>query len=138
VAPLPNIGGTQAAWAGSHQFVLPKLKTPDQNKSTAARVFVNYVSQKSLEWAKGGQVPARKQVRESAEFKALPEQAALAQQIDYVRYPPSVPGIGDAFNALNTAINEAVLLRKEPAKALSDASARADKILEANRKKYGA
>jgi multiple sugar transport system substrate-binding protein len=138
VAPLPNIGGEKAAWAGSHQFCLPKLKTPDQNKSTAARVFVNYVSQKSLEWAKGGQVPARKQVRESAEFKALPEQAALATQIDDLHFPPPVPGIGDALAELNKAVNEAVLLKTEPAKALSDAAARADKILEANRKKYGA
>ncbi len=138
VAPLPNIGGTKAAWAGSHQFCLPKLKTPDQNKSTAARVFVNYVSQKSLEWAKGGQVPARKQVRESAEFKALPEQAALATQIDDLHFPPPVPGIGDALAELTKAVNEAVLLKTEPAKALADAATRSDKILEANRKKYGA
>ncbi|TWD80638.1 multiple sugar transport system substrate-binding protein [Kribbella amoyensis] len=138
VAPIPNIGGTNAAWAGSHQFCLPKLKTPDENKSTAARVFVNYVSQKSLEWAKGGQVPARKQVRESAEFKALPEQASLATQIDDLHFPPPVPGIGDALAELNKAVNEAVLLKAEPGKALADAAARADKILEANRKKYGA
>jgi multiple sugar transport system substrate-binding protein len=137
VAPLPNIGGKKAAWSGSHQFVLPKLKTPDQNKSTAARVFVNYVSQKSIEWARGGQVPARKQVRESADFKALPEQAALATQVDDLHFPPPVPGIGDALTELNKAVNEAVLLKTEPAKALSDAAARADKILEANRKKYG-
>ncbi|MGH3463672.1 MAG: ABC transporter substrate-binding protein [Kribbellaceae bacterium] len=137
VAPLPNIGGTKAAWAGSHQFCLPRLKTPDQNKSTAARVFLNYVSQQSLEWAKGGQVPARRQIRESAEFKALPEQATLATQIDDLRFPPSVAGIGDAIAELNKAINEAVLLKTEPAKALGDAAARADKILEANRKKYG-
>ena len=100
-------------------------------------MFINWISQQSLEWAKGGQVPARKEVRESAEFKALPEQAALATQIDYVHYPPSVPGIGDALNAVTTAVNEAVLLRKEPAKALSDAVARTNQILEQNRKKYG-
>jgi multiple sugar transport system substrate-binding protein len=137
VAPLPNIGGTKAAWAGSHQFCLPKLKTPDANKSTAARVFLNYVSQHSLDWAKGGQVPARRQIRESADFKALPEQAALATQIDDLHFPPAVPGIGDAIGELEKAINEAVLLKKDPAKALSDAAARADKVLEANRKKYG-
>lgn len=137
VAALPNIGGTKAAWAGSHQFCLPRLKTPDQNKSTAARVFLNYVSQHSIDWAKGGQVPARRQVRESADFKALPEQSALAQQVDYLHFPPPVPGIGDAIAEFNKAINEAVLLKSEPAKALSDAAGRADKILEANRKKYG-
>ena len=137
VAPLPNIGGTKAAWAGSHQFCLPRLKTPDQNKSSAARVFLNYVSQHSIDWAKGGQVPARRQVRESAEFKALPEQSALAQQVDYLHFPPPVPGIGDAIHELELAINEAVLLKSEPAKALGEHAARADRILEANRKKYG-
>lgn len=138
VAAIPNIGGKPGAWSGSHQFCLPKLKTPDANKSTAARVFVNYVSQKSIEWAKGGQVPARKQVRESAEFKALPEQSALATQVNDLHFPPPVPGIGDALAELNKAVNEAVLLKTEPAKALSDAAGRSDKILEANRKKYGA
>ena len=39
--------------------MLPTLKTPDENKSIAARVFVNWISQQSLEWAKAGQVPAR-------------------------------------------------------------------------------
>lgn len=138
VAPIPNIGGKAGAWSGSHQFCLPKLKTPDANKSTAARVFVNYVSQKSIEWAKGGQVPARKQVRESAEFKALPEQSILATQVNDLHFPPPVPGIGDALAELNKAVNEAVLLKTEPAKALSDAAGRSDKILAANRKKYGA
>ncbi|BAL89640.1 putative ABC transporter substrate-binding protein [Actinoplanes missouriensis 431] len=136
-APVPQIGTQKAVWAGSHQFVQFKQRSQDDNKLTAGKVFINWISQKSLEWAKGGQVPARKDVRESAEFKALPAQAALAQQIDYVHYPPSVPGIGDALNTVVTAVNESVLLRKEPAKALSDAAAKADQILEQNRKKYG-
>src|SRR5215207_253697 len=62
VAAIPNIGGKPAAWAGSHQFVLPTLKTPDENKSIAARVFLNWTSQQSLQWAKAGQVPARNSV----------------------------------------------------------------------------
>ncbi|WP_157974158.1 ABC transporter substrate-binding protein, partial [Desertihabitans aurantiacus] len=137
VAPLPNIGGTPAAWAGSHQFVLPTMKTPDENKSRAARVFLNWISQQSLEWAKGGQVPARTSVRESAEFQALPEQAALAQQIDILHFLPPVAGIGDAMTEWDKAINEAVLGTKSPQAALSDAAGRATQVLEANAKKYG-
>lgn len=137
VAPLPNIGGQPAAWAGSHQFVLPVLKTPDDNKSQAARVFLNWISQQSLEWAKGGQVPARNEVRESPEFQELTEQAALATQIDDLHFPPAVPGIGDALAEWDKALNEAVLGQKKPDQALSDAAGRATKILEANKKKYG-
>ncbi|WP_199702751.1 ABC transporter substrate-binding protein [Jiangella rhizosphaerae] len=137
VAPLPNIGGTQAAWAGSHNFVLPRQRSADENKQQAARVFINWVSQQSLAWAEGGQVPARNSVRESAEFQALPEQSALAQQVDYLHFPPPVPGIGDVLADFNQAVNEAVLLTKEPAAALSEAADRASKKLEENRERYG-
>jgi multiple sugar transport system substrate-binding protein len=137
VAELPNIGGTPGVWAGSHQFVLPTLKTPDDNKSQAARVFLNWISQQSLEWAKAGQVPARNEVRDSAEFKALTSQATLGAQIDAVHFAPSIPGIQDAYLEWEKALNEAVLGTKQPQAALSDAAGRADKILQANKQKYG-
>jgi multiple sugar transport system substrate-binding protein len=137
VAPLPDIGGQKAAWAGSHQFVLPTSRTPDPNKQTAARVFLNWISQKSLEWAKGGQVPARNSVRESPEFKALKEQAILASQIDDLHFPPAVAGIGDAMPEFDKAVNAAILGGQDPQQVLSDAAARAQKILDANKKKYG-
>lgn len=137
VAVLPNIGGKPAAWAGSHQFVLPTLKSPDENKSTAARVFLNWISQQSVEWAKGGQVPARNSVRDSAEFKALTGQATLAAQINDLHFPPPVPGIGDAMAEWEKALNEAVLGTKAPQAALSDAAGRANKILTSNKQKYG-
>ena len=135
VAALPDIGGKKAAWAGSHQFVLPTLKTPDQNKSTAARVFINWISQKSLEWAKGGQVPARNEVRESAEFKALKEQATIGEQINDLHFPPALPGIGDALTEFNKGVTAAVN-GTDVQTAMSNAAGRADQILMANEKKY--
>ncbi len=137
VAPVPQIGTQPAVWAGSHQFVQYKQRGQDQNKLTAGKVFINFISQQSIEWAKAGQVPARKEIREGAEFKGLKEQAALGTQIDNVRFAPSVPGIPEALLAIDTGVNEAVLLRKPPAQALTDAANRANQILEQNRKKYG-
>ena len=136
-AALPNIGGKPAAWAGSHQFVLPTLKNADENKSTAARVFLNWISQQSVEWAKAGQVPARNSVRESPEFAALPVQSTLGAQINDLHFAPAVAGVGDAIEEWNKAVNEAVLGTKQPQAALSDAAGRADKILMANKQKYG-
>ena len=137
VAPVPQIGTQPAVWAGSHQFVQYKQRAQDQNKLTAGKVFINFISQQSIEWAKAGQVPARKEIREGADFKGLKEQAALGTQIDNVHFAPSVPGIPEALTAIDTAVNEAVLLRKPPAQALTDAANRANQILEQNRKKYG-
>ncbi|AGZ46189.1 ABC transporter substrate-binding protein [Actinoplanes friuliensis] len=137
VSALPTIGSQPAAWAGSHNFVQFKQRSQDQNKLQAGKVFINFISKQSIEWAKGGQVPARKEIRDGAEFKALPEQAAIGSQIDNLHFPPSVPGIPDAMATIDTAVNEAILLRKEPAKALADAAGKANQILEQNRKKYG-
>lgn len=138
VAPIPTIGGTPAAWAGSHQFVLPVRRDEDENKAVASRVFLNWISQQSLPWAEAGQVPARNEVRESAEFQALTEQNALASQIDHLVFLPSVPGIGDSMAEFDTALNEATLGGKDPQAALSDAAGRATRILEQNAERYGA
>lgn len=137
VSRLPNIGGQNACWAGSHQFVLPTQTSQDANKDIAARVFVNWISQKSIEWAKGGQVPARNSVRDSAEFKALTDQAELATQINYLHFPPPIAGIGDAGAEFDKAVNEITLAGKDPATTLNAAAERANKILAANVQKFG-
>lgn len=138
VRRLPRIGSVDAAWAGSHNFVLTKQKGTTDAQLEAAQVFVNWVSQQSAAWAVGGQVPARTSARESAEFTALAPQAAIAEQAEDLRFPPSIPGIGDAIGELYTALNEAVLLTKDPREALEDAAARADQVLADNRDRYGA
>ena len=48
-----------------------------------------------------------------------------------------IPGIGDVTALFYTAFNEAVLGTKTPQQALDDGVAKADKLLEDNRKKYG-
>ena len=90
-------------------------KAADENKAVASRVFLNWISQQSLEWAKAGQVPVRNTVRESAEFTALTEQATLAKQIDYLHFLPPVAGIGDAMAEWDKALNEAVHGHQGPA-----------------------
>jgi multiple sugar transport system substrate-binding protein len=138
VAPLPQIGDEQAAWAGSHQLVITRQASQNDDKLQAAKVFINWISEHSLEWAKGGQVPARNSVRNSAEFKALEHQPIFAQELGYVHFPPAVPGIGDAQLEMQTAVERAVLGKESPQEALDKAAQRANKLLEQNEKKYGA
>jgi multiple sugar transport system substrate-binding protein len=139
VTPVPQIGSEKGVWSGSHNFVIMNRTPPDENKQQAARVFINWVSQRSIEWAKAGQIPARNSVRESQEFQNLQEQSTLAQQVDYVTFVPPVPGIGDVQpTTFDQAVNEAVLLKKEPKTALDEAAARANQLLEENRQKYQA
>ena len=137
VAPLPQIGSTKGAWANSHNFTITQQRKTDNNKIAAAKVFINWLSQHSLDWAAGGQVPARKAVREDAGFKALTEVASLAPELDFAKFPPAAPGISDVIGLFYKGFNEAVLGKKAPKQALDDAATQANKMLEDNRKKYG-
>jgi multiple sugar transport system substrate-binding protein len=139
VVPVPQIGPEKGVWANSHNFVIMNKQPLDDNKVQASKVFINWISQRSIEWAKAGQVPARRSVRESQEFNALEEQAQLAQQVPYMHFVPPVPGIADVQTAtFELAVNEAILLKKEPKAALDEAARRADQLLEENRQKYQA
>lgn len=139
VSPLPQIGTEKGTWAGSHNFAIMNKRPLDENKVQASKVFINWISQKSIEYAKAGQIPARKSVRESQEFKNLEEQSALAEQLPYVHFMPAVPGIADVQpSTFDTAVNEAILLKTEPKPALDAAARRADQLLEENRQKYEA
>jgi len=138
-APLPQIGSEKGAWAGSHNFVIMNKRGQDPNKVAAAKVFINWVSQHSEEWAKAGQVPARNSVRESQAFESLKWQPVFAEEISYVNFTPPVPGIADVYTgSLDPAINEVVLLKKEPKAALDEAASKANQLLKENQEKYQA
>ena len=137
VSPLPQIGDEKAVWANSHNLVIMNKPNQDDNKLKAGQVFLNWISEHSIDWAKGGQVPARNSVRDSAAFKKLKYQSTLAEQVDYVHYPPAVPGIGDAQAEIDQLTQRALGLKQTPKAALDEGAKRANKILEDNRKKYG-
>jgi multiple sugar transport system substrate-binding protein len=138
-AALPTIGDKPAVWASSHNFVVTTQATKDKNKLEAARAFISYISERSIDWAKSGQIPARNSVRESAEFKDLKVQSTLAEQLPNVVFPPSVPGIGDVTTpTYETAVNEVILGKKPVKAALDEAAKKADAMLKANQQKYQA
>jgi multiple sugar transport system substrate-binding protein len=136
VSPLPQIGDEKAVWAGSHNMVIMRQPSANDNKLQAAQVFVNWISSHSIEWARAGQIPARNTVRNSKAFKGLEHQSTLAQQQDYVHFAPAVPGIGDAQLEMEQAVQRAVLMKQSPKQALDEAARKGDKLLEANKKKY--
>jgi multiple sugar transport system substrate-binding protein len=138
-AEVPKIFDQPAVWGSSHQFVVTSQAAKDKNKLQASSVFISWISEKSIEWAKSGQIPARNSARESAEFSALEVQSTLANQLDYVVFPPATPGIADVTApTFEQAVNLSVLGKAKPKEALESAAKKADAILEQNRQKYGA
>ena len=110
----------------------------DANKVSGAKVFINWLSEHSLDWAQGrpGAGPQgrprgrRVQGADRRSRRSAPE-------LEYAAFPPAVPGLGEVITTFYTAFNEAVLGKKPPKQALDDGVAKANKLLEDNRKKYG-
>ncbi len=138
IAPLPQIGEQQAFWANSHNFYVSTQATSDDNKYQAARVFIDWISRQSGEWAGAGMIPARTSVRES-EAVTGSVQAPIAEQIDNMRFLPPVPGLGDVqTQTLEIAVANAVLGKQSPDEALTEAADKATSLMEENLKKFGA
>ena len=135
---VPQIGPNPATWAGSHQFTLPTHGTIDPCKDAAAGIFIKYMLDNSVTWAKAGQIPASKSVRASEAFMAVEPQASIAPSIENAIFPPSVPGITDAFGPLGEAVGSLMNGTATDIQAtLDDSVSRANEILTQNRDTYG-
>lgn len=133
-APFPQIGSSNASWAGSHHFVFYKQKNADATKLAAAVKFAGYVSDHSLDWAKAGQVPARNSVRNSEEFKALKDVYGFAQGLDSAYFFPKTIYKADIFDNPNPPVMQSILTNKaKPEAALKDAVDKAKKAVAAKK-----
>lgn len=136
---IPQIGDQPAVWAGSHQFGLPTHSGGgDPCKDAGAGIFIKYALDNSVEWAKAGQIPASNTVRNGAAFKAVEPQASIAPSVESAFFPPSVPGITDAFAPLDEVVTAVMSGTQTDVKAaLDDAANRANQILTENKQNFG-
>jgi multiple sugar transport system substrate-binding protein len=136
---VPQIGPEMAVWAGSHQLTLPtQTGEADSCRDTAAGIFIQYLLDNSITWSRAGQIPASNSVRESSEFQNLAPQNAIGASVENAFFPPSVPGITDAFGPMGEAVSAVMSGEATDIQAaLDDAAQRANEILEENRRSYG-
>jgi multiple sugar transport system substrate-binding protein len=127
-APCPVFGKHPAVWADSHMLVMPKKL--DAKRRQAAWEFIKYLSDHSIEWAKGGQVPVRKSIIATPEFKKLQVQYQFSKELPYVVYMPRSVAVNQILPFEDAAV-EAVLNQIKPTDAaLSEADHRINSVLE--------
>jgi multiple sugar transport system substrate-binding protein len=126
-APVPQFGPVKASWAGSHLLCIPS--TSSRAKTEAAWKLIRYLSEHSLEWAEGGQVPARLSLLRSEAFKKMDAQAAVAEQLSYVHYEPFSTRATEITPFIDSAVNSALLGYQTPGEALEEANARISRVL---------
>jgi multiple sugar transport system substrate-binding protein len=136
-APVPQIGTQPAVWAGGPLLTFTKVQNVDTCKDTVSAMFYKHLIDNSVEWAKGGNIPANNKARDTAEFKALPH-AAVGPSVASPVFPPAIPGIGDAFAPLGTQVGAVLAGNATDIKAALDTAAeQANAILAENKKNYG-
>ena len=105
-APVPLLGSRPAVWAGSHNVCMrADLQGPELE---AAWRFVTFLSNNSLDWAQGGQVPVRKSLRGTPRFAGMEVQSQFAREIPYAVYLPRLPFIFEFQTEFNNAIEKAL------------------------------
>ena len=88
VAPFPTLGDQSATFALGHNFIIPLGQNDEALAADMA--FVRWFSENSLDWTKGGKVPASFTVLNSPEFADLTDQSMVASQLDTMRLPPTI------------------------------------------------
>ncbi len=136
--PVPQLGTVNAVWGGSHQLTVPVQTDEDPCRDTAIGIFIDYLLDNSVTWARAGQLPANNVVRASEEFAEVQPQADIAAgSAEYVFLPPSVRGITDAYAPLDEAIGALMSGNATDVQAeLDGAAERANQILEQNAELY--
>lgn len=136
-APLPTIGDQPATWGGSHQI---GFTTDDPTTQAAGAVWIKWLSENSIEWAKAGQVPARQSVRDDP---ALAEAAApisqVAESANIVVILPQIaalePALWDQFGPVIDAYLAGDVTDAQA--ALDEANARSQQVMDENVSTFG-
>ncbi|MFN3648207.1 MAG: ABC transporter substrate-binding protein [Armatimonadota bacterium] len=130
-APVPLVGTEKAVFADSHNLCLrADLEGPQLE---AAWRFLRFLSDHSLDWAEGGQIPVRQSLRATPRFASMTVQSAFARQIPYVTYFPRMTYILEFLREYNLAIELATRGRASASDALRGAEERVNRIIQRER-----
>ena len=133
-APIPTIGHHPGTLADSHTLCVRPGLSESQRK--AADRFITYLSKNSLRWAAAGQVPARRSVRATPEFKKLQVQSAFAEQIPNMLYMPRSTVIFELGLEIQLAVEKVVRGRATAKEALDLANANVQKAMDRDRENH--
>ena len=130
-APVPQMGTNKAVWANSHNLCM-RTGLNDRQREATWR-FMRFLSDNSLDWAEGGQVPVRKSLRATPRFASMPIQSAFATQIPIVNYLPRLPFIFEFQTEYDTAMESALRGTLTPQAALQTATSNINAIIARRR-----
>ena len=121
-APTPQFGPRPGTFMNSHNLCLnPNLEGDTLDE---AKAFLEFLSDNTLDWAVGGQIPARLSLQDTSRFREMTAQSTFATQVPTGAYPPQVPYIFEWETEFDLACEKALRAEATPADALRAAADR--------------
>ncbi|MGH3433161.1 MAG: extracellular solute-binding protein [Thermocrispum sp.] len=130
---VPPLLGEPRAQADSHCFVLPHQRDRGGQSNRAAHRFVAWMLRHSVEWAKGGHVPAYLPTLAEPDYLALRPQSAYRSVIDDVALDPPAWFAGSAsvmWLELGAVFSGVLTGSRTPRGALTEAEKRLRDLLD--------
>ena len=137
-APMPNFFGTPYTWGNSHQIVIPvQPKGTSEDVYLATAEVIKFISEHSHTWTmSGGHITAYKSEAENPELLASDYWTKSGKWLNdmaqegLVHFPINNPKGSELEHAIQAQIQLAVNGNISPQKALSEAEAECNKILQ--------
>lgn len=130
---IPNLFGRPSAQADCHAFVLPHQNARGGKSDEAAHAFVAWMLKNTVEWAKGGHVPAYLPTLEKPDYLKLTPQSAYRSVVDDVALDEPAWFAGSAsvmWIELGAVFSGVLTGSRTPENALTEAKARLRTLLE--------
>ena len=100
---VPTIFDRPANQADSHTFVIPRDPSRSPERLDASLAFISRLVRKGLDWAKGGHIPAYREVFESGAYRKLSPQSDYAEAVDRLLFDPLAWYSGSGSNTSRSA-----------------------------------
>ncbi|HZG04912.1 MAG TPA: extracellular solute-binding protein [Streptomyces sp.] len=133
MARVPALFGRPTAQADAHCFVLPHQRDRGGRANEAAHAFVAWMLKHTVEWAKGGHVPAYLPVLKEPAYLELEPQSQYRSVIDDVVLDPPAWFAGSAsamWLQLGAVFSGALTGSRTPRQALDEARSRLQALLD--------
>ncbi|MFV2117209.1 extracellular solute-binding protein [Streptomyces sp. Act-28] len=133
VTRVPNLFGRPTAQADCHVFVLPHQDRRGGPPDEAAHAFVAWMLRHTVEWARGGHVPAYLPTLRRPDYLALSPQSAYRSVVDDVALDEPVWFTGSAsvmWIELSAVFSGVLTGSRTPRDALAEAKARLRTLLD--------
>jgi multiple sugar transport system substrate-binding protein len=128
---LPPFFGKSAAWAGSHTFAIPRTAKPDEAKILQILSCIDWFTQHGELWAKAGNIPTRKSVRQKPDFLALPHRAEYAAAAEDAFAAPMTMKWSSCYIAISDELELSISRNLDAKTALDSMERKVNAILKA-------